>query len=181
MSFLASLQTFIDRFHQWLGKIVSWFTLFMAALTFLIVLLRYGFDMGWIALQETVMYLHAAVFMLGAAFTLKEDGHVRVDIFYRRMSPKKQAVVDIIGSAFLLMPVCIFIVAMSWKYVANSWKLLESSQAAGGLPLVFVLKTFILVFAITLLLQAIAEIIGKWLAITTGKGLPHHTNPSAGA
>lgn len=181
MSFLASLQSIIDRFHRQLGKVISWFTIFMAILTFFIVVLRYGFDMGWIALQETVMYLHAAVFMLGAAFTLKEDGHVRVDIFYRNFSPRKQAVVDIFGSLFLLMPICIFILSMSWKYVANSWQLMESSQAAGGLPFVFVLKTLILLFAFTLLLQAIAEFAGNCLALKTGKGLPHHSQPTSGA
>lgn len=165
MPFLASLRLIIDRINTFLGTLVSWFTLFMALLTFLVVVLRYGFDLGWIAMQESVMYLHASVFMLGAAFTLKEDGHVRVDIFYRRMSQKKQAYVDIFGSLFLLLPICIFIVAMSWNYVAKSWGLLESSQAAGGLPLVFILKSFILCFAVTLLLQAVAEVIKRVLVL----------------
>lgn len=161
MPLLASLRYFIERFHLLLGTVVSWFTVLMALLTLLIVVLRYGFGMGWIALQESVLYLHACVFMLGAAFTFKENGHVRVDIFYRNMTPKKQALVDIIGGLLLLMPVCVFILVTSWQYVMKSWQLLESSQAAGGLPAVFVLKTLILLFAITLFLQAIADIISK--------------------
>lgn len=161
MPFLASLRLNIERINTFLGQLVSWFTLIMALLTFLIVVLRYGFDLGWIAMQESVMYLHASVFMLGAAYTLKEEGHVRVDIFYRKMTPKKQAYVDIFGSLFLLLPICIFIVVMSWNYVVKSWRLMESSQAAGGLPLVFILKSLLLCFAITLLLQAIAEVIKR--------------------
>lgn len=158
---LASLRHFIERFHLLLGTIVSWFTLLMAVLTVVIVVLRYGFGLGWIALQESVLYLHACVFMLGAAFTFKDNGHVRVDIFYRNMTPKKQAWVDIVGGVLLLMPVCVFILLTSWQYVMTSWRLLESSQAAGGLPAVFLLKTLILLFAVTLFLQAIADIISK--------------------
>ena len=95
----------IDSLNEFLCKIVSWFTLTMVLLTFLIVVLRYGFNLGWIAMQESVMYLHAMVFLLGAAHTLRVNEHVRVDIFYRRFSPKKQAKVDIFGSLLLLMPV----------------------------------------------------------------------------
>jgi len=161
MPLLATLRRFIERFHLFLGTAVSWFTVLMAVLTFVIVVLRYGFDLGWIALQESVLYLHACVFMLGAAFTFKDNGHVRVDIFYRNMTPRKQALVDIVGGLVLLMPVCVFILVTSWRYVMKSWQLLESSQAAGGLPAVFLLKSLILLFALTLFLQAIADILSK--------------------
>lgn len=181
MSVLASLRSFIERLHLFLGTLVSWFTLIMAVLTFIIVLLRYGFDVGWIAMQESVMYLHASVFMLGAAFTLKENGHVRVDIFYRRFSAKNQAIVDIAGSVFLLIPVCVFIAIMSWRYVMNSWQLMESSQASGGLPLVFVLKTLILLFSFTLLLQALAETITRLIQLKEHKDIKPPSNPSIGA
>lgn len=161
MPLLASLRCFIERFHTLLGTVVSWFTVLMAVLTFVIVVLRYGFDMGWIALQESVLYLHACVFMLGAAMTFKDDGHVRVDIFYRKMTARRKALVDVLGGVMLLMPVCVFIVATSWQYVIKSWQLLESSQAAGGLPAVFLLKSLILLFAITLFLQALSDIAAK--------------------
>ena len=147
----------IDSLNEFLCKIVSWFTLTMVLLTFLIVVLRYGFNLGWIAMQESVMYLHAMVFLLGAAHTLRVNEHVRVDIFYRRFSPKKQAKVDIFGSLLLLMPVNIFIFMVSLEYVLRSWRVMEESQEAGGMPAVFLLKSLILIFPLTMLLQGIAE------------------------
>ena len=167
---LIQIQQGIDLLHARLSQIISWFTLLMVLLTFTIVVLRYGFNLGWIAMQESVMYLHAAVFMLGAAHTLKVDGHVRVDVFYRNLSARNKHLTDLIGGLLLLMPVNVFILLMSWQYVMNSWGLLESSQEAGGLPLVFVLKSFILLFAITLILQGIAEIIRNALALRNKQG-----------
>ena len=149
----------IDAFHDSLCQLVSWFTLFMVCLTFLIVILRYGFNLGWIAMQESVMYLHGMVFLLGAAHTLRVNEHVRVDIFYRRFSPSKQAKLDIFGSLCLLMPVNIFIFMVSFDYVIRAWRVMEASQEAGGIPAVFLLKTLILIFAFTMLLQGIAEVI----------------------
>jgi TRAP-type mannitol/chloroaromatic compound transport system permease small subunit len=136
---------------------VSWFTLLMALITLLIVVLRYGFGTGWIAMQESVLYLHAAVFLLGSAHTLKADEHVRVDIYYRKMQPKHKAMVNLGGTLLLALPVNVFIFMMSWDYVIDSWQLMESSQQSGGVPAVFILKTFILVFAATMTLQNIAE------------------------
>ncbi len=156
---LMQIQTFIDQLHSRLSQLISWFTLAMVLLTLLIVILRYGFNMGWIAMQESVMYLHAAVFMLGAAYTLKVDQHVRVDVFYRNFSTKTKALTNLMGTLLLLMPVNIFILVISWQYVMNSWELLEGSPEAGGLPLVFVLKSLILLFSISLCLQGLAEII----------------------
>lgn len=154
----ANLQKKIDSIHLFLCKVVSWFTLFMVLITFLVVVLRYGFNVGWIAMQESVMYLHAIVFLMGAAHTLKVNEHVRVDIFYRQMSAKKKAWVDIWGSVFLLLPVNTFILVLSVDYVLNSWNIFESSPQAGGLPLVFLLKTFILLFAVSMNLQGLAEL-----------------------
>jgi len=131
----------------------------MVLLTFLIVVLRYGFNLGWIAMQESVMYLHGMVFLLGAAHTLRVNEHVRVDIFYRRFSPKKQAKVDIFGSLFLLMPVNIFIFMVSFEYVMRAWRVMEASQEAGGIPGVFLLKSLILIFSFTMLLQGISEVV----------------------
>ena len=112
---LARLVAYIDIFTEYLGKTISWFTLILVCLTFAVVLLRYGFDIGSVALQESVLYFHAAVILLGAGFTLKDDGHVRVDIFYQNFSVKKKALVNLLGTLFLLLPVCIFIF-----YVSNS-------------------------------------------------------------
>jgi TRAP-type mannitol/chloroaromatic compound transport system permease small subunit len=157
----------IDKINELLCKLVSWFTLLMVLITFLVVVLRYGFNMGWIAMQESVMYLHAMVFLLGSAHTLKVNEHVRVDIFYRQMSASKKALVDALGSVLLLLPVSLFILFVSWDYVSDSWAQLESSPEAGGLPLVFALKTLILLFSLTMTLQGVAEIAKNIMHIRT--------------
>lgn len=152
----------IDRVNAALCRWVSIGTLIMVLLTFLIVVFRYGFQMGWIALQESVMYLHALVFMVGIAHTLRVDGHVRVDVMYRKMLPRKQAWVNLTGTLIFLIPVCITVIVISFPYVAKSWQLLESSQEAGGLPLVFLLKSLIPLFACLTLLQGISDI-GRYI------------------
>jgi TRAP-type mannitol/chloroaromatic compound transport system permease small subunit len=161
----------IDSLNEFLCKMVSWFTLTMVLLTFLIVVLRYGFNLGWIAMQESVMYLHGMVFLLGSAHTLRVNEHVRVDIFYRRFSAKKQAKVDIFGSLFLLMPVNIFIFMVSYDYVMRAWRVLEASQEAGGIPGVFLLKSLILLFSFTMLLQGIAEVTRNAATLSLNKQL----------
>jgi len=136
------------------GKSVAWLTVVMVLLAFAIVVLRYGFNLGWIWLQESVTYLHVTVFTVVTAWALQQDGHVRVDIFYTKMSEKKRALVDLVGTLIFLIPFCIFILVTALPYVSNSWKLLEASREAGGLPMVFLLKTLILVMPILLLGQA---------------------------
>lgn len=157
----------IDAISEWLGRAVSWLTLIMVLTTFTVVVLRYGFDYGRIALQESITYMHALVFMAAAGYTLKHDGHVRVDIFYRGMSAKSKAVVDLFGSLFMLVPVCVFILWISWDYVRNAWALLEGSQEAGGLPLVYILKTMIPVLATVLLLQSVSIMAHSVLVLTS--------------
>ncbi|MFT5635158.1 MAG: TRAP-type mannitol/chloroaromatic compound transport system permease small subunit [Cognaticolwellia sp.] len=148
----------IDVITELLGKAVAWLTLLMVLLTFSIVVLRYGFNLGWIGMQESVLYFHGLVFMLGAAYTLKHDGHVRVDIFYQKYSHKQKALLNLFGSIMLLLPVCIFIFFISVNYVMSSWQIMESSPEAGGLPLVYLHKSLILLLAVTLSLQGLAEI-----------------------
>jgi TRAP-type mannitol/chloroaromatic compound transport system permease small subunit len=152
----------LRRFIAFCGKTVAWLSIAMVLLTFTIVVLRYGFNLGWIWLQESLTYIHVLVFSVVAAWTLQQDGHVRVDIFYARMTPARRALVDLLGSVFFLAPFCIFILFISWPYVANSWKLLESSREAGGLPLVFLLKSLILVMPALLLGQAAINITDAW-------------------
>ena len=157
-TFVAAMVSIIDTITESIGKVISWLTLFMVLLTFVIVVLRYGFNVGSIAMQESVLYFHGLVFMLGAAYTLKADGHVRVDIFYQKFSKKKQALVNIFGSLFLLLPVCVFIFFISFDYVAMAWRIMEKSPEAGGLPLVFLSKSYLFLLAITLSMQGIAEV-----------------------
>ncbi|WP_246840589.1 TRAP transporter small permease subunit [Lacimicrobium sp. SS2-24] len=162
---LQRCHTFISDLNHRLCRLVSWLTLLMVLLVFAIVVLRYGFNLGWIAMQESALYLHAMVFLLGAAHTLKADEHVRVDIFYRKASAATQARIDIGGTLFLLVPVNLYILIVGWEYAAKSWALLEGSGEAGGLPLVFVLKTLIPLFALTMLLQGVAHIISCLLSL----------------
>ena len=147
----------VDRFTERMGSGLSWLGLFMMLVTVLVVFLRYGFDIGWISMQETVLYLHATIFMLGMAYTLKHDGHVRVDVFYRNFSERGQAWVNMLGFVFLLLPICGFIGWISFEYVEASWALRETSAEAGGLPGVYLLKSLILMMAAALALQGLAE------------------------
>jgi TRAP-type mannitol/chloroaromatic compound transport system permease small subunit len=160
----ASAAAIIDRSVCWLGRAVSWLCLAMVLLTGLVVALRYVFDLGWIWMQELVTWMHAAVFMLAAAYTLSRDEHVRVDIFYRRLSARGRAVVDTAGVALLLLPTCGWILYTGLDYVTASWRMLESSRETGGMPGLFLLKTLIVVTPILLALEGVAVAIRAWLA-----------------
>jgi TRAP-type mannitol/chloroaromatic compound transport system permease small subunit len=130
-----------------------------------VVVLRYGFDAGSIALQESVTYMHAMLFMLGAAYTLQLNGHVRVDIFYQRFGPRGRAWVDLLGTLFLLIPVCLYILTSSWGYVTESWAVNEGSREAGGLPYVYWLKTLLVAMPLLLLLQGVAWLLRSGLLL----------------
>ena len=140
----------VDR----IGRSVAWLTLVMVALTFGIVVLRYGFNLGWIGLQESVTYLHATVFMVAVAWAFQTDDHVRVDIIYRDKSCRYKNWVNLFGTLFFLIPFSLFLILIGWDYVTASWATMESSREAGGLPLVFLLKSLILVMPVLLLLQS---------------------------
>ncbi|QJQ95461.1 MULTISPECIES: TRAP transporter small permease subunit [Halomonadaceae] len=158
------LLSWLDAFTEIIGRSVAWLVLVMMLVQFAIVVLRYVFSMHSIVMQESVMYMHAMVFMLAAAYTLKHDGHVRVDIFYRRLSPRGRAWVDLAGSVFLLLPVVLFIAIGSLRYVRSSWAILERSSD-GGIPAVYLLKSLILVMMALLLIQGIAQIIRQILIL----------------
>ena len=168
---LQTIAALLDRFAEATGRIIAWLTLGMVLITFTVVILRYLFQTGSIALQESVSYLHASVFMLGAAYTLKQEGHVRVDIMYQRFTPRTRAWIDLLGTLLLLFPVCLFILFSSLEYVATSWSIQEGSREAGGLNGVFLLKTAIPVMAILLLLQGCSIVLHK-LLLLTGHPLP---------
>lgn len=162
---MEKLNRILQGINEWVGRFIAWLTFFMVLVTFLVVTLRYVFDLGWIAMQESVVYMHAIVFMLGAAYTLKHQGHVRVDIFYQRFSPKIKAWVDLLGTLFLLFPVSIFILWMGWGYVADSWSVMEGSREAGGLPGVFLLKSLIITMPVLMLLQGLSLIVSNILLL----------------
>ena len=148
----------LDRLSATLGKASAWLTLLMVIITFVVVVMRYVFDFGLIWLQESVVWMHAFVFMVGSAYTLQQEEHVRVDIFYRAMSLKRRAWVDLIGVLLFLIPLCVLLAWTSLDYVALSWQLREASRESGGLPypLVPLLKSTLIVMPILLVLQGVS-------------------------
>ncbi|HBC55574.1 MAG TPA: hypothetical protein DCZ03_00280 [Gammaproteobacteria bacterium] len=149
----------LDSVATGCGRAVSWLTLLMVLLTCLVVIGRYVLSAGSIALQEAVNYMHACVFMLGIAHTLKQGGHVRVDIVYRRLTTKAQCLVNALGTVFFLLPLAAVIFFLSLDYVANSWAIRETSSESAGLPFVYLLKTLLLIMPLLLLLQGLAELL----------------------
>ena len=151
----------LDRISATLGKASAWLTLLMVIITFVVVVMRYVFDFGLIWLQESVVWMHAFVFMVGSAYTLQQEEHVRVDIFYRAMSLKRRAWVDLIGVLLFLIPLCVLLAWTSLDYVALSWQLREASRESGGLPypLVPLLKSTLIVMPVLLGLQGVSMLL----------------------
>ena len=153
---MQRLAEVIDNFNERLGHIVAWAGLVMVATGVAIVLLRYGFDQGSAALQESMLWLNGILILLGAAYALRHDAHVRVDVWYRRLSMRGQAWINLAGTLLLLWPFCAALFWFCLGYVTASWKIYEGSQETGGLPGIFVLKTLLLVMPLLLALQGLA-------------------------
>ena len=166
MKTLRSIATGIDAINEFVGTKIAWLALLMVLLQFVIVMLRYVFGLGWVAMQEVVVYLHASLFMIAAGYTLRHNGHVRCDIFYAETTPRNRAWVDLIGSIVCLAPFCIVFWLVSWPYVAASWAIHEGSpEGSLGLPLVYLLKSVMLAFAALLGVQGIAMAIRSILVL----------------
>lgn len=163
---MLTLADIIDRINGAIGRAAAWLCLAVVVLQFTVVLLRYLFGIGSIRLQESIVYSHAAMFLLVAAWTLKNEGHVRVDIFYANASARRKALVDLCGALFLLIPFAVAILYFSLPYVARSWAIFEGSREASGLPFVFLLKTLIPVFAGMLILQGAAQAMRAWSVLS---------------
>jgi len=149
----------IDRFNAAVGRGAAWGCLLVVVVQFAVVMLRYAFGIGSIWLSESVVYAHGTVFMLAAAWTLHEGGHVRVDIFYADFGRRRRALVDLGGALLLLLP---FMLVLGWfalPYVGRSWSILETSRETSGIPAVFLLKTLIPLFALLMALQGISQAI----------------------
>ncbi|MCY4002183.1 MAG: TRAP transporter small permease subunit [Rhodospirillales bacterium] len=159
MSQSSAIAAAIDQLNELIGRWIAWLTLFMVLVTVVIVVLRYGFNIGFIWMQESVRFMYAAVFLLGAGYTLKHDGHVRVDMLYERMGLQRRAWVDLLGTLLFLFPVCFSVIYFSWDYVLNSWADFEGSIEERGLHAVYLLKTCIWLFAGLLILQGLATVI----------------------
>ncbi len=149
----------VDRLTTAIGRAAAWLVLAVVLLQFALVVARYLFGLGSIWLSEAVIYAHATLFMLAAAWTLCAGGHVRVDIFYADASRRTKALVDLVGALVLLLPFALTVLYLAAPYTVRSWAILERSQEASGLPLVFALKTLIPVFAVLMALQGVAQAI----------------------
>lgn len=157
-SFWRHFALSIERFNTAIGTSLSWLILLMAAIVTLIVVMRSIFDLGWVALQESVTYMHASTFMLSLAYTAHQNGHVRVDIFYRKMSDEAKAWVDACGAVVFLLPFSVFLGLISWQFVVEAWAIHESSINPGGIPAVYALKTLMPITSALLVLRALGEI-----------------------
>lgn len=155
----------VDRFNRALGTVAGWCALVMMLAQVFSVVARYAFGYGIISVQESVIYGHAIMFLFGAAYVLRENGHVRVDVFYGAMSDRARRIIDLVGLLFFVLPVVLAIFWLALPYVARAWSTLEGSRQSGGLPFVYLLKTAILVFAASVALQAVAIVI----RIVTGR------------
>jgi TRAP-type mannitol/chloroaromatic compound transport system permease small subunit len=159
----------IDRLNAVVGQAVSWCALFIVLVQFAIVLMRYVLGIGSIWLQESVIYGNAALFLLAAAWTLRDGGHVRVDVFYAGAKPRTKATVDLAGAILLLLPFVIVLFVYALPYVMRSWSIFEGSRETSGLPFVYLLKTLILLFALTLGLQGVSQAIRAWHVLAAAR------------
>jgi TRAP-type mannitol/chloroaromatic compound transport system permease small subunit len=149
----------IDRLNKAIGRTMAWAALFVVAVQFVVVVLRYAFGVGSIWLTESILYGNAALIMLVSAWTLREGGHVRVDVFYAEAAPRRKALIDLIGAVLLLLPFMLVLGWLSIPYVGRSWDILERSRETSGLPAVFLLKTLIPLFALSMALQGVSQAI----------------------
>lgn len=158
IAFLVCFNTKAETLTRQCGRSVAWLSGVLAVVTLMVVLLRVALQWGSVSLQESQTYLHATLIMLAAAYTLAEDGHVRVDIFYRNFNPVRKAWINALGSTLLLLPFAVFSFAISFQYVATAWSIREASADAGGIAAVYLLKSLILFNALLLSIQALADI-----------------------
>ena len=149
----------LDFFNEHIGRAVAWLVLFMVLTQFTVVVMRYAFGLGWIPMQEAIIYMHGVLFLLIAGYTLAHNGHVRVDVFHERFSERNRAWIEIFGAALFLLPLCVFIAWTSLPYVMQSWEIRETSREGTGIPAIYLLKTTIPVFAILLGLQGVANVL----------------------
>lgn len=171
MQVLALIIQVISRFNIIIGQVFSWLSLGIVLVCFSVVVLRYGFSMGFIWLQDLYVWLNAMMFMGIAGYALFNNSHVRVDIFYRPASVRRKAMVDMFGSLFFIGPFVWVLTRWSWAYVERSWKLMENSANFGGLPGLYIIKSFLLVFAFVVSIQALAMFLRGILVLTNNEEL----------
>lgn len=163
--FLQKVSGAIDGLNRWIGKGVAWVTFLVVMVVFVDVVMRYAFKTSFVFTQELEWHLFAFIFLMGAGCTLLNDGHVRVDIFYQRLSEKGRAWVNLFGVLFFLLPGCYLIISTSAKWVAASFAVMEGSPDPGGIPFRYVLKSAVPVGFALIALQGISMGIKSFLTI----------------
>ncbi|GJL81254.1 MAG: membrane protein [marine bacterium B5-7] len=149
----------VDVINRSVGRVVRWFALIMVLVQFVLVMLRYVYGISFVYMNESVLYLHGALFMLGAGYTLLVDGHVRVDIFYARASLKHRTMIDIFGHLIFLLPSMTVLLLYSWPSVRRSWSIFEGPISVGGIPASFLLKSLVPAFCILLIIQGVSNLV----------------------
>ncbi len=170
MGALRRVSQWIDRLNDRVGRGVSWLATGMVLLTSYDTIMRYGFQKGSVGLQELEWHLFAIVFLVGAGYTLKEDAHVRVDIFYARLDDRRKAWTNLIGSVIALIPFCLLVIWATKGFVENSWAVRETSPDPGGLPARYALKAVIPLGFLLIALQGVSEAIKSFLVIRGEEG-----------
>jgi len=156
MNVLKTLSSLIDKINEWVGRGVAWVTLALVVVIFVDVVMRYLFNTSYVFTQELEWHLFAFIFLIGAGYTLLQDGHVRVDIIYQRLGLKGQAWINLLGVIFFLIPGCLMVMSTSWKFALNSFMIMEGSPDPGGIPFRFIVKGFIPAGFFLLLIQGIS-------------------------
>ena len=162
---MKNIANLFDNINRYTGYLCAFLVVLMTVNVFIVVFLRYLFGISFIWLQETYVWMHAYIFMAGGGFTYLNDAHVRIDIIYRSSSKVYKAIVDLVGNIFLLMPFLYIIWSYSFPFVYKSFQINEVSREAGGLPMLFLLKAAILIFAFLLFIQALSKLINNFIII----------------
>ena len=162
---MKNIANLFDNINRYTGYLCAFLVVLMTVNVFIVVFLRYLFGISFIWLQETYVWMHAYIFMVGAGFTYLNDAHVRIDIIYRSSSKVYKAIVDLVGNIFLLIPFLYIIWSYSFPFVYKSFQINEVSREAGGLPMLFLLKAAILIFAFLLFIQALSKLINNFIII----------------
>jgi TRAP-type mannitol/chloroaromatic compound transport system permease small subunit len=165
MKALDTVGRTLDGLSDMVGRVVMWLAALLVLVQFAVVVLRYGFSTSLIQMQEGVIYIHATLFMLAIAYTMRHEGHVRVDILYAGMSARRRALIDLIGVLVAVIPFCLLLLWTCWPFVAASWRIREGAIAYGGIPFQYLLKSLIPAMAVLLLLQAVAHLCRCMLTI----------------
>ena len=184
-SILKKICRIIDTANEWTGRAVAWLILVMVLIIVYDISMRYFFRISSGTLEELEWHLFSLLFLFGAAYTLKHDAHVRVDIFYhsRWMNERRRALIDMLGALFMLMPFCIVVIAYSWTFVSRSYAMGEGSPDAGGLPHRFLLWAAIPVGFTLLVMQGVSQMLHALLVLTGYDDSSHtasvNSDPSA--